>query len=80
MGTRVRLVEVLFQFPVSERAETARALLESLDDGNDLAEVERAWRGEISRRVQDIESGAVELEDGPTAMQKLRDRARARQP
>lgn len=78
MTTRAQLVEALLQFPAPERAEAARTLLESLDDGDDLAEVESAWRGEIACRVQDIESGDVELEDGPTAMSKLRDRARAR--
>jgi hypothetical protein len=40
--------------------------------------VESAWRGEIARRVQEIESGAVGLDDGPAAMRRLRDRARAR--
>lgn len=78
MATRAQLVEALLQFPAPERAEAARTLLESLDDGDDLDDVERAWRGEIARRVQEIESGAVELEDGPTAMRRLRDRARAR--
>lgn len=80
MATRAQLVEALLRLPAPERAEVARTLLESLslDDGDDLDEVERAWRGEIAGRVQDIESGAVELEDGTIAMRRLRDHARAR--
>ena len=78
MSTRAQLVEALLQFPAPDRAEAARELLESLDGSDDPAEVESAWRGEIARRVQEIESGAVELEDGPTTMSRLRELARAR--
>ena len=51
---------------MATRTQLVEALLES------------AWHGEIVRRVQEIESGAVELEDGLTAMSKLRARALAR--
>jgi len=80
MSTRAQLVEALLAFPPTDRAEAARALLESLDGASEdePAAVEAAWRGEIARRVQEIESGAVTLEDGPSAMSRLRDRARAR--
>ena len=53
-------------------------LLEGLDGSDDPMDVESVWRGEIARRVQEIESGAVELEDGPSTLSRLRDRARAR--
>jgi len=66
-ATRAQLVEALLEFPARDRAEAARALLESLDDEDDLVDVETAWHGEISRRVQEIEAGAVALEDGPAA-------------
>jgi hypothetical protein len=78
MATRAQLVQALLSFPAPDRAEAARELLESLDGSDDPDDVESAWRGEIARRVQEIESGAVELEDGPTAMDRLRSRARAR--
>jgi hypothetical protein len=78
MATRAELVEALLQLPAADRAAAARDLLESLDDEDAPADVENAWRGEIASRVQEIESGAVELEDGPTAMSRLRTRARAR--
>jgi hypothetical protein len=45
---------------------------------DDPADVEAAWREEIARRVHEIETDAVELEDGPSAMPRLRDRARQR--
>jgi hypothetical protein len=78
MSTRTQLVEALLQLPASERAAAAKTLLESLDRRDETAEVERAWRDEIAGRVHDIESGAVELEDGPTAMRLLQERAKAR--
>jgi hypothetical protein len=43
---------------------------------NDPVHMETAWHDEIARRVQEIEAGAVELEDGPSAMKRLRERAR----
>jgi hypothetical protein len=78
MATRAQLVEALLEFPAPDRAEAARALLESLDGKDDPIDVDAAWRAEIANRVQEIESRAVELEDGPTAMSRLRDRAQAR--
>lgn len=79
MATRAQLVEALLEFPASDRAEAARTLLESLDreDADDPIGVDAAWRQEIARRVQEIESGDVELEDGPSALRRLRDRAQA---
>lgn len=78
MATRAQLVEELLKFPAPDRAEAARTLLESLDGGDDPAEVESAWRDEIASRVRQVEDGSVELEDGPTVMRELRERARAR--
>ena len=49
-----------------------------LDGEGELAGGDAMWRVEIARRVQEIESGAVTLEDGPAAMRRLQDRARAR--
>jgi hypothetical protein len=47
-------------------------------DKNDAAHVETGWREEIARRVHEIETGEVDLEDGAAAMRRLRDRARQR--
>lgn len=76
--TRAQLVEALLAFPARDRAEAARELLESLDGTDDPVDAETAWREEIARRVQEIETHTVELEDGPAAMKRLRDRARQR--
>ncbi|HEX3757911.1 MAG TPA: addiction module protein [Kofleriaceae bacterium] len=78
MATRAQLVEALLAFPAPERAEAARELLESLDGNDAPADVEAAWHEEIARRVQEIETGTVDLEDGPSAMIRLRERARQR--
>ena len=78
MATRAELIEELLSFPAPERADAARALLQSLDGADDPAEVDAAWRDEIATRVAEIEDGAVELEDGPTVMRQLRARAQAR--
>jgi hypothetical protein len=40
--------------------------------------VETVWREEIARRVHEIETHAVDLEDGPAAMKRLRERTRQR--
>lgn len=55
-------------------------MLESLErEGeHNAVDVETAWRDEVFHRVQEIESGAVELEDGPAAMSRLRRRAQER--
>lgn len=45
---------------IEDRARLAGELLDSLRQGED-ADAEAAWAGEIERRVEEIESGAVEL-------------------
>ena len=46
-----------------DRARLAHRLLESLDEAaaEDPAEVERAWKEEIERRVADFDAGGIEL-------------------
>ncbi len=78
MATRSQLVDELLKLPAADRADAARTLLESLDDHEEPADVERAWHDEIASRVDEIERGAVTLEDGPAAVERLRERARAR--
>lgn len=61
------LLRRALKLPPSGRAELARELIASieagLDDGGaeDPAEVERAWREEIARRLEDVERGRVKL-------------------
>lgn len=48
---------------ISERAELAELLIESLDNeepSDDLAEVERAWLQKVRSRIDDVDGGRVE--------------------
>lgn len=45
-----------------ERARIAASLIESLEDATDR-DVDAAWRAEIRRRLQQIDSGEVETID-----------------
>jgi putative addiction module component (TIGR02574 family) len=52
------LLRKALALPVSERADLAGSLLESLDDAQDKS-VEAAWEQEVARRMAEIDSGAV---------------------
>jgi putative addiction module component (TIGR02574 family) len=47
--------------PAEVRAAIAGSLLESLDEGPADQGVEAAWSEEIDRRIQEIDSGKVQL-------------------
>lgn len=53
------IFRVALTLPESERAELIEALLESLDSEVE-AGVEAAWRLEIERRAEELDSGAVQ--------------------
>lgn len=58
-------------------AEAGAALLDSLVDSLDQTideSAEDAWRDEIYRRLQEIDSGAVQLTTWQDARRRLRDR------
>jgi putative addiction module component (TIGR02574 family) len=57
------------QMTRSSRARLAEMLLISLDEED---EIEAAWGEEIERRVQEIDSGQVELIPGEQVMAELR--------
>lgn len=60
------LLKRALSLPVSERADLAGTLIESLDDTQDES-VETAWDAEVARRMADVDSGTVKpvsLEDG----------------
>lgn len=46
--------------PADQRAQVANALLASLDDPADSAEVHEAWTEEITSRIDDITSGRIQ--------------------
>ena len=69
-------VEVLrdaLALPVEARIALIDSLVESLDDAVDEG-AEEAWKKEIGRRVQEIDSGAVSLIPWQVARRRLRDR------
>lgn len=52
------LLKKALSLPVSERADLAGSLIESLDDAQDES-VAAAWDEEVGRRMAEIASGAV---------------------
>lgn len=54
------ITQLALTLPVEQRAQVANALLASLDDAADSAEVHEAWTAEITARVDDITSGRVQ--------------------
>lgn len=74
-----RLLQKAMKLPASGRAELARQLIASLEPelADDPAEVARAWRDEIARRVEDVEKGRVKLIPAKVVHEEVR-RALAR--
>lgn len=62
--------------PRNERAGLARELLESLDGPPD-ADADQAWLDETERRIAEVESGRVELEDWDVVRERISARLRA---
>lgn len=60
------------------RARLAHRLLESLDDAEDPAEVERAWHAEIERRLAEYAAGVVDTVPASDVFREARDRLRHR--
>jgi putative addiction module component (TIGR02574 family) len=54
------IAQLALTLPLDQRAQVANALLASLDDLADPAEVHEAWTTEIKSRVDDIVSGRVQ--------------------
>ena len=63
------LLKKALSLPVSERADLAGSLIESLDDTQDES-VEAAWDEEVARRMADIDSGGVK----PVSLEEARRR------
>jgi len=73
MNTRLHEVtETALALPLEERAILADRLIESLDSADEGEPDRKAWGAEIRRRVEEVRSGAVELIDGPTGLEKVR--------
>ena len=64
------LLKKALALPVTERAELAGSLIESLDHAEDQS-VEAAWEKEVVRRMAQIDSGEVESVSLEQARRKL---------
>jgi putative addiction module component (TIGR02574 family) len=78
--TTQELLAAALSLPEDQRAELARNLLDSLDDGQDLSpdEWKEAWSDEVERRVHEIRTGKADLIDGDEALRQVRDRLQSR--
>jgi putative addiction module component (TIGR02574 family) len=65
----IEILKKALSLPVSERAELAGSLIESLDDTEDPS-VETAWDAEIIRRMEELDSGRVK----PVSLEEARRR------
>ena len=77
----VALRDELLALPLDERAEFAAELLASLDDEDSLddpAEVELAWRDELSRRSEQIATGSVATVGWDQVLERVADSRRTR--
>ncbi len=61
----------LARLSADERAELARFLIESLDEGAD-ADAEAAWDAELDRRIEEIRSGQANGESAESVFAALR--------
>ena len=63
----------LARLPVLQRAELARFLIDSLDQGED-ADAEEAWDNELARRAEQIKNGTAKGEPADDVMAELREK------
>ncbi len=73
------ITQLALTLPVDQRAQVASALLASLDDPADSAEIHRDWTSEIGSRVDDIVNGEAELIPGEQVFAELAERRAARE-
>jgi putative addiction module component (TIGR02574 family) len=60
------------QLSAKERADLVHQLLLSLDADAQDADYEAAWRDELNRRLDAVESGSCDLVDGDDALNEIR--------
>lgn len=73
------ITQLALTLPVDQRAQVASALLASLDDPADPAEVHEAWTAEIKAWVDDIVGGRVQTIPHEEVKRHLAERRAARQ-
>ncbi len=77
MGVLIdELTEKILALPRDERVILVERLSDSLVDLHEDDHLGDAWREVIRRRMAEVESGEVELIDGATGFQRVRDALR----
>ena len=74
VATSKELLEAALGLEPDERARLAHGLLVSLDGEDEGAD--EAWVAEVTKRARDVREGRVELVDGPSSLQAIRERFR----
>lgn len=71
-----QLKQQVLGLPEQERAELMHDVIASLDGAGDDG-VEEAWAEDITRRVREIETGAVQTVDAAEVMRRIAAKVRA---
>jgi putative addiction module component (TIGR02574 family) len=69
------VISAALSLPPAVRAELAEELLNSLEDGEQLA-IDAAWADEAERRIDQLDQGGTTLLPGQDVIAKLRNRSR----
>lgn len=65
------LIEAALKLPPEARGAIANRLLDSLQDEEVDPDVEAAWKAEVARRVQELDSGKVKTIPWSEARQQI---------
>ena len=68
----LEIMDVVDSLPIDMKLELIDHLLESISPTN--KEVEDAWKEEVERRIDEVESGEVELIPGEEVFARMRKR------
>lgn len=68
----MEIMDVVDSLPIDMKLEIIDHLLESISPRNN--EVEEAWKEEVERRIDDVESGKVKLIPGEEVFARMRER------
>jgi putative addiction module component (TIGR02574 family) len=66
------IFQLAMELPIGQRAELASSLLNSLDQEDE--DVDEAWKAEIKRRLDEIDSGTIELIPMDVVLAKMKAR------
>lgn len=73
--TLAELIEMARELAPADRVKLAHDLLDSVEDSDESdSVVDAVWQTEFRRRIDDIESGRVQLVDGRETMRIARER------